>query len=102
MIKTGGANVASREVEEAVYLHPDVEEVAVVGLYHPKWVEAVAAVVKLKTGTMVTEEEMIAHCKAHLSSFKTPKKVIFVDELPKTPTGKILKRDMRQTYKDIF
>lgn len=102
MIKTGGENVASREVEEAVYLHPDVEEVAVVGLAHPKWVEAVAAVIKLKTGATVTEEEMIAHCRTHLSSFKIPKKIIFVDELPKTPTGKILKRDMRQSYKDIF
>ncbi|WP_319524679.1 acyl-CoA synthetase [uncultured Desulfosarcina sp.] len=102
MIKTGGENVASREVEEAIYLHPDVEEVAVVGLFHPKWVEAVAAVIKLKAGTSTTEEEMIAHCRANLSSFKIPKKIIFVDELPKTPTGKILKRDMRQSYKDIF
>ena len=102
MIKTGGENVASREVEEAVYLHPAVEEVAVVGLYHPKWVEAVAAVIKLKAGKSVTEEEMIAHCREKLSSFKIPKKVIFVDELPKTPTGKILKRDMRQTYKGTF
>lgn len=102
MIKTGGENVASREVEEAIYLHPDVEEVAVVGLAHPKWVEAVAAVIKLKAGTSPTEEEMIAHCRANLSSFKIPKKIIFVDELPKTPTGKILKRDMRQSYKDMF
>ena len=102
MIKTGGENVASREVEEAIYLHPDVEEVAVVGLTHPKWVEAVAAVIKLKAGTSAIEEEMIAHCRANLSSFKIPKKIIFVDELPKTPTGKILKRDMRQTYKNTF
>jgi fatty-acyl-CoA synthase len=102
MIKTGGENVASREVEEAIYLHSDVEEVAVVGLAHPKWVEAVAAVIKLKSGTAVTEEEMIDHCRAHLSSFKIPKKIIFVDELPKTPTGKILKRDLRQSCKDVF
>lgn len=102
MIKTGGENVASREVEEAVYLHPDVEEVAAVGIYHPKWVEAVTAIIKLKAGKTVTEEEMTAHCKTHLSSFKIPKKIIFVDELPKTPTGKILKRNMREQYKDIF
>jgi fatty-acyl-CoA synthase len=102
MIKTGGENVASREVEEAIYLHPDVEEVAVVGLNHPKWVEAVAAVIKPKAGTALSEEKMMAHCKAHLSSFKIPKKIIFVDELPKTPTGKILKRDMREAYKNIF
>ncbi len=102
MIKTGGENVASREVEEAVYLHPDVEEVAVIGIKHPKWVEAVAAVIKLKAGKTVSEDEMMAHCKDKLSSFKIPKKIIFVDELPKTPTGKILKRDMREQYKNIF
>ncbi len=102
MIKTGGENVASREVEEAVYLHPAVEEVAVVGVYHPKWIEAVTAVIKLKAGHTVTENEMMDHCKAKLSSFKIPKKIIFVDELPKTPTGKILKRNMRESYKDIF
>jgi fatty-acyl-CoA synthase len=102
MIKTGGENVASREVEEAVYLHPDVEEVAVVGVYHPKWVEAVTAVVKLKAGKTVSKDALMAHCKAHLSAFKTPKEVIIVDELPKTPTGKILKRNMRETYKGLF
>ncbi len=102
MIKTGGENVASREVEEAVYLHPDVEEVAVVGINHPKWVEAVAAVIKLKAGKTVSEDEIMAHCRAKLSSFKIPKKIIFVDELPKTPTGKILKRNMRESYKNIF
>ncbi|TKB10452.1 acyl-CoA synthetase [Desulforhopalus sp. IMCC35007] len=102
MIKTGGENVASREVEEAVYLHPAVEEVAVVGVNHPQWVEAVTAVIKRKAGTTVTEAELMEHCKKNLSSFKVPKKIIFVDALPKTPTGKILKREMRESYKGIF
>ncbi len=102
MVKTGGENVASREVEEAIYLHPAVEEVAVIGLSHPKWVEAVTAVVKLKREETATEEEIIAHCKKKLSLFKVPKKVIFVDALPKSPTGKILKREMRQQYNDTF
>ncbi|MBU2645600.1 acyl-CoA synthetase [bacterium] len=102
MIKTGGENVASREVEEAVYLHPAVEEVAVVGVNHPKWVEAVTAVIKLKAGKSVSEEEMMTHCKNNLSSFKIPKKIVFVEELPKTPTGKILKRNMRQQYENLF
>jgi fatty-acyl-CoA synthase len=102
MIKTGGENVASREVEEAVYRHPAVEEVAVVGLDHPRWVEAVTAVVKLKTGATATEAEIIDHCKSHLSSFKIPKRIIFVEALPKTPTGKILKRQMRESFKGIF
>ena len=102
MIKTGGENVASREVEEAVYLHPDVEEVAVIGISHPKWVEAVAAVVKLKAGCTLSQEALMEHCREHLSSFKIPKKIIFVDELPKTPTGKILKRNMRDEYDGLF
>ncbi|MDR3089263.1 MAG: acyl-CoA synthetase [Desulfobulbaceae bacterium] len=102
MIKTGGENVASREVEEAIFLHPAVEEVAVVGVDHPKWVEAVIAAVKLKRGMALQEEELLQHCKAHLSSFKIPKKIIFVDALPKTPTGKILKRKMRQAYNHLF
>jgi len=102
MIKTGGENVASREVEEAVYKHPAVEEVAVVGIDHPRWVEAVAAVIKLKAGAAATEAEIMEHCRMHLSSFKIPKKIIFVEALPKTPTGKILKRQMRESYKGIF
>jgi fatty-acyl-CoA synthase len=102
MIKTGGENVASREVEEAVYLHPAVEEVAVVGVDHPRWVEAVTAVVKLKTGASASEEEIMEHCRKNLSSFKIPKKIVFVDALPKTPTGKILKRNMRESYRGIF
>ncbi len=102
MIKTGGENVASREVEEAVYLHPAVEEVAVVGVNHPRWVEAVTAVVKLKAGATATEAEIMEHCKGILSPFKVPKKIVFVEALPKTPTGKILKREMRESYKGIF
>jgi fatty-acyl-CoA synthase len=102
MIKTGGENVASREVEEAVYLHPAVEEVAVVGIEHPHWVEAVTAVVKLKKGATTTEAEILEHCKKYLSSFKVPKKIIIVEALPKTPTGKILKREMRESFKGIF
>lgn len=102
MIKTGGENVASREVEEAVYLHPAVEEVAVVGIDHPRWVEAVTAVIKLKDGAEATEDELMEHCRKNLSSFKIPKKIVFVDALPKTPTGKILKRNMRDTYRGMF
>jgi len=74
--------------------------VAVIGLPDPKWVELVTAVVVLKPGETMTEEELIAHCRKELAPFKCPKKVIFVDALPKTPTGKILKREMRVMYKD--
>lgn len=102
MVKTGGENVASREVEEAVYTDSRVEEVAVIGVPHPKWVEAVAAVVVPRQGESISEEEILEICRQKLAPFKVPKKIIFVDQLPKTPTGKLLKRDMRDTYKDAF
>ena len=102
MIKTGGENVATREVEEAIYLDNRVQEVSVIGVGHPKWVEAVTAVIVPRDGETITEEEILELCRKELSPFKVPKKVIFVEALPKTPTGKILKRELRQIYKDIF
>lgn len=100
MIKTGGENVATREVEDAVYLDKRVQEVAVIGLPDPKWVEIVTAVIVLKPGETMTAQEMMDHCRKNLAPFKCPKKVVFVDALPKTPTGKILKREMRISMKD--
>lgn len=102
MVKTGGENVASREVEEAIYADSRVEEAAVIGVPHPRWVEAVTAVVAPRKGETITSEEIVELCRQKLAPFKVPKKVIFVDSLPKTPTGKLLKRDMRETYKDAF
>ncbi|CAJ1510996.1 acyl-CoA synthetase [[Mycobacterium] burgundiense] len=98
MIKTGGENVASREVEEVLYRHPGVEEVAVFGLPDPVWVEAVVATVVARQGVEVTEDELVAHCRAHLAGFKTPKQVFFVDALPKNPSGKLLKRVLRARF----
>ncbi len=100
MIKTGGENVPTREVEDAIYLDKRVQEVAVVGLPDPKWVEKVTAVIVLKAGQTMTEEEVVAHCRKELAAFKCPKKVVFMDALPKTPTGKILKRELRQLLKE--
>ena len=97
MIKTGGENVASREVEEMIYRLPEVSEVAVIGLPDPKWVEAVTAVIVVKAGQTLTEEQVIAHCTTHMASFKAPKRVVFTDALPKNPSGKLLKRELRQT-----
>ncbi|MBN2255140.1 MAG: AMP-binding protein, partial [Deltaproteobacteria bacterium] len=102
MIKTGGENVPTREVEDAIYLDNRVQEVAVIGVPHPKWVEAVTAVIVPKAGQTITEGEILDLCKKELAMFKIPKGIVFVDALPKTPTGKILKRDMRVTYKDLF
>lgn len=98
MIKTGGENVASREVEEMIYRLPQVSEVAVIGLPDPKWVEAVTAVIVVKAGHALTEDEVIAHCATHMASFKAPKRVVFADSLPKNPSGKLLKRELRHTH----
>ncbi|TGV05167.1 acyl-CoA synthetase, partial [Mesorhizobium sp. M00.F.Ca.ET.186.01.1.1] len=98
MIKSGGENVASREVEELIYQHPKVSEVAVIGIPHPYWIEAVAAVVVPKAGETVSEEEMLAFCKERLASFKAPKYVFITDTLPRNPSGKILKRELRLRY----
>jgi len=102
MIKTGGENVATREVEEAIYLDKRVQEVAVIGLPHPKWVEAVTAIVVPKQGETIVQADIMDLCRKELAAFKCPKTVIVVDALPKTPTGKILKREMRKTYQDKF
>ncbi|HNA49789.1 MAG TPA: acyl-CoA synthetase [Mycobacterium sp.] len=98
MIKTGGENVASREVEEVIYQHAAVQEVAVFGVPHPTWVEAVVAAVVTRAGTAVSAEELIAHCREHLAGFKTPKQIHFVDALPKNPSGKLLKRELRNRF----
>jgi fatty-acyl-CoA synthase len=98
MIKTGGENVASRDVEEVLYRHAVVQEVAVFGVPHPVWVEAVVAAVVIRDGATADEGELIAHCRTHLAGFKTPKQVFFVDSLPKNPSGKLLKRELRTQF----
>jgi fatty-acyl-CoA synthase len=96
MIKTGGENVASREIEEFVYGIAGVSEVAVVGVPHPEWVEEVVAVVVRKPDSDLTEREVLATCRQGLAKFKVPKRVVFQDTLPKNPSGKLLKRDLRR------
>jgi fatty-acyl-CoA synthase len=94
VINTGGVLVASREVEDAFYTHPAVAEVAVVGEPDEKWVEAVTAFIV--TRAEVTESELITHVRGSLASFKIPKRIEFVDALPRNASGKILKRELRQ------
>ena len=98
MIKTGGENVFPREVEEILYRHPAVQEAAVIGLPDPYWVEKVHAVVSLKKGASVTADELIALCKKNLAGYKAPKAVEFMEALPKNPSGKIVKRELRDKY----
>ena len=102
MIKTGGENVPSREVEEVIYQHPNVSEVAVVGLPHEKWVEAVTAFIVPKDLENITADEIKDICQKNLASFKVPKDFIFIDELPKNPSGKLLKKNIRDQYKSYF
>ncbi len=98
MIVTGGENVYSREVEDVLYMHPAIAEVAVIGIPDPTWVERVHAVVALKTDASATEKDIIAFCKEHLASYKAPKSVEFLESLPKNPQGKILKKEIRADY----
>lgn len=102
MIKTGGENVASREVEEVIFHHPDVAEVAVFGVPHPKWIEGVVAVVVPKAGASLTPEAVMAYARDKLAGFKAPKHVAIAHQLPKNASGKILKRDLRQNFEAAF
>ena len=100
MIKTGGMNVSSAEVEEVVRAHPAVTEAAVVGVFHPEWTEAVTAAVVLAGGARVGEPELIDFCRRRLAGYKTPKRVEFVSELPIDPQGKVRKRRLREMLGD--
>lgn len=98
IINTGGIVVSSREVEDCIYMHPAVAEVAVIALPDEKWIEAVTAVVALKDGQTVSPAELIAFAKERIAPFKVPKEVFIVHELPRNTAGKLLKRELRQRY----
>jgi len=98
MIISGGENIYSTQVEAAIHQHPGVLEAAVIGVPDDEWGEAVKAVVVMKPGEAATEQEIIDTARAHLASYQKPRSVDFVDSLPKAPTGKILKRDLRDPY----
>ncbi|MFH1243943.1 MAG: AMP-binding protein [Pseudomonadota bacterium] len=98
MIVTGGENVYPREVEEILYGHPSIAEAAVIGIPDSVWVERVHAEIILRQGVTSTEDEIIAFCKQHIASYKAPKSVEFVKSLPKSPQGKILKKEIRSKY----
>jgi len=98
MIISGGENIYSREIEEVLIQHEAVREVAVIGVPDPQWGEAIKAVVARLPGQTATEEELISFCKHNIASYKKPKSIDFVDELPKNNYGKILKRDLRAKY----
>jgi acyl-CoA synthetase (AMP-forming)/AMP-acid ligase II len=98
MIISGGLNVYPTEVEEVLYTHPAVEECAVVGMPHKEYGEAVSALVKRKQGVECSDVDLIDYCKKQMASYKSPKKILFVEEFPKSPAGKILKREIRSSF----
>jgi acyl-CoA synthetase (AMP-forming)/AMP-acid ligase II len=98
MIITGGENVASREVEQILYRHPDVADAAVFGVPDPRWGEAVCAAVVLRPGASAEPGDVIAFAREHLGGYKVPRRVEVVAELPRNVAGKVLKRDLRTRY----
>ncbi|MFP4668332.1 MAG: AMP-binding protein [Desulfobacterales bacterium] len=98
VIKTGGENVASQEVEAMLYNCPGIADAAVIGLPHEYWSEMVSAVVVPAPGQQITEEGVISFCKENLAAYKVPKKVIIVDELPRNPSGKIIKKQLKERF----
>ena len=101
IVKTGGENVSSQEIENVLSLHPEIFQCAVFGVPDPRWGEAVAAAVVLKSESTLTKEEIIEYCRRKLSGYKTPKYVMFRTNLPTTSAGKLLKRSLKDDYKNL-
>ena len=102
IIKTGAENVSSVEVEQWVAKHPKVAECTAVGLRHERWGEAVTVFVVPSPGAAIEEEEIIAYCREGLAGYKVPKRAIMLAEIPKNPSGKILKKDLRIQYHNLY
>ena len=102
VIKSGGENVASLKVERILIGIPEIEAAAVIGLPHEKWVEAVTAFVVPRGGSQITANDILSICKKNLAVFEIPKKVVFVQELPMTSTGKLEKFKLREKYQELF
>ena len=100
MIIRGGENIYPREIDELLYSHPAVAEAAVIGVPDELYGEEVAAFVTLKDGSAASEHDLLAYCREHLAEFKCPKRVLFLDALPKGPTGKVLKRELSRRFNE--
>lgn len=98
MIISGGENIYPAEVENAVFAHPDVADVAVIGIPDKKWGESVKAIIVCKPGTNPTAADIISFAKEHVASYKCPKSIDFIDVMPRNPSGKILRKDLREKY----
>ena len=100
MIISGGENIYPAEIEDLLLGHPKVADAGVIGYPSEIWGEAVKAIVVVKPGEELAEDELIDWCKGKIGKFKTPNKIEFAEELPRTPTGKILKRVLREQYNE--
>jgi len=98
VIISGGENISSPEIEDVLYQHPSVVECAVIGIPHEKWGETPHALLVLKVGDSLTQDEAIAFCREHLAGFKCPTSVEILDALPRTATGKLQKFRLREKY----
>ena len=98
MIVSGGENIYPKEVEDALFEHPAVADAAVIGIPSEQWGEAVLAFITLKQGEQVTADEFIEFCRPLLAGYKIPRKIEFIDQIPRNVTGKILKKDLREPY----
>ncbi|MEI2664078.1 AMP-binding protein [Rossellomorea sp. LJF3] len=101
MIRSGGENIYAAEIEDVIYRLDGIREVSIIGIPDPQYIEAVCAVVVKKEGANLTEQEIINFCKGQLASYKKPKKVIFVKELPRTPSGKVQKFLLRNQFSHV-
>jgi fatty-acyl-CoA synthase len=95
MVISGGVNIYPWEIEQRLHEHPAVHEAAVVGVPDAEWGETLVAFIVLRDGKQVAPEELVEHVRAKLADYKRPRRVHFVDSLPRTPTGKVLKRELK-------
>jgi acyl-CoA synthetase (AMP-forming)/AMP-acid ligase II len=98
LIKRGGEYISPEELENTICTHPKIEDVAVIGVYDEEWGELPKAVCVLRKGETCTAEEIMEYCRTRLASFKRPRSVVFIDELPRNPMGKVVKRELREKY----